>query len=296
MTSEQILEGAFDLHVHASPDVIPRAMDLGQLSREVDKAGMAGMLIKDHCTSTVGRVAALNQLGTGRCRFFSSLVLNPTVGGLNPTAVEAALRVGADVIYFPTYGAANHIKKWGAGKPPTAFPLSEKDLEGIAIVDENNKLLPEAVEIIKLIADYQAVLATGHISAHESLILLKQARSMGVRRLLVTHASESVSQFSVAQQQEAIRLGALVEHSFFAATPFCPNPITLDYMGNMIRATGVTNVILSSDFGQPSNGNPVKNFGRHLEQMQSFGFSLDDIRQMVCTNPQKLFRDRATCC
>jgi len=288
VSTRQLLEGAYDIHVHASPDVIPRAMDLAQLCSEAENAGMAGILIKDHCTSTVGRVAALNQMGRGICRFFSALALNPPVGGLNPTAVEATLRAGTDVIYFPTYGAAHHIGIWGAGKPPTAFPLPAQGFCGISILDENKTLKAEAMEILKLIAEHGAVLATGHISPHESLILLQKARELGIERMLVTHASESVSAFTEEEQQEAVNLGAVVEHSFFAATPSCPNPITFETLRNMIRAVGVAHVVLSSDFGQKANGNPVRNYMRHLEQMQAMGFSAQEIRQMIRTNPQKI--------
>ena len=288
MSSRQLLEGAYDIHVHASPDVIPRALDLAQLCAEAENAGMAGMLIKDHCTSTVGRAAALNQMGRGVCRFFSALALNPPVGGLNPAAVDAALKAGADVIYFPTYGAAHHIGIWGSGKPPTAFPLPTQGFSGISILDENRTLRAEAMEILELISEQDAVLATGHIAPHESLILLKRARELGIGRMLVTHASESVPAFTEKEQQEAVTLGAMVEHSFFAATPSCPNPITLETMRKMIRAAGVAHVVLSSDFGQKANGNPVRNFRRHLEQLQAMGFSTQEMRQMIATNPEKI--------
>lgn len=283
-----LLEGAYDIHIHAAPDLIPRAMDLRQLCSEAERAGMAGILLKDHCTSTVGRVAALNLLSRGNCRFYSALALNPPVGSLNPTAVEAALRAGTDVIYFPTYGAAHHIGIWGAGKPPTAFPLPEKHFAGTFIIDEENALKPEVMDILKLIADHNAVLATGHISAKESLILLRQAKKLAVKRMLVTHASESVPAFTVDQQKEAIELGALIEHSFFAATPSCPGRISLESMRDSIRQTDVEHVILSSDFGQPANGNPIRSFLIYLEKLAALGFSESEIRQMICRNPGKL--------
>jgi hypothetical protein len=284
-----LLEGAYDIHIHASPDVVPRAMNLKELCREAEKAGMAGILLKDHCTSTVGRVAALNLMSSGPCRFYSALALNPPVGSLNPTAVEAALRAGTDAIYFPTYGAAHHIRIWGAGKPPTAFPLPGDRFEGVTILDEKDALKPAAVEILKLIAEHTAVLATGHISAKESLRLLRKAKELSIERMLVTHASESVPAWSLAEQKEAIALGALVEHSFFAATPACPNRISLESMRDMIRETGTAHAVLSSDFGQPANGNPVANFLHHLAKFAELGFEEAELRQMICVNPARIF-------
>ncbi|MEJ2166818.1 MAG: DUF6282 family protein [Desulfobacterales bacterium] len=288
MDTAHLLEGAYDIHIHASPDVIPRAMNLKELCHEAEKAGMAGILLKDHCTSTVGRAAALNLMSSGTCRFYSALALNPPVGSLNPTAVEAALRAGTDVIYFPTYGAAHHIRIWGAGKPPTAFPLPEKDFEGLTILDESGALKPEAVDILELIAEYDAVLATGHISAKESLILLRKAKALAIKRMLATHASESVPAFSVAEQKEAIALGALVEHSFFAATPACPNRISLESIRDAIRETDTAHVILSSDFGQTANGNPIANFLHHLAKFAELGFDASELRQMICVNPARI--------
>ena len=288
MITPHLLEGAYDIHVHASPDVIPRAMDLKQLCSEANRAGMAGILLKDHCTSTVGRVAALNLMSSGTCRFYSALALNPPVGSLNPTAVAAALRAGTDVIYFPTYGAAHHIGIWGAGKPPTAFPLPTNRFEGLVIINENNALKPEVFDILELIAEHNAILATGHLSAQESLILLRKAGEMGIEKMLVTHASESVPAFSIDQQKEAIEWGALVEHSFFATTASCPSRISLASMRDMIRQVGVDHVILSSDFGQTANGNPVKNFRHHLEKIAEFGFDESEIKQMICLNPKRI--------
>ncbi|MGD2270809.1 MAG: DUF6282 family protein [Desulfobacterales bacterium] len=290
MKTNGLLEGAYDIHVHASPDVIPRAMDLKQISLETETMGLAGMLIKDHCTSTVGRVSLLNRMNFGRCKFFSALALNPPAGSLNPTAVEAALKAGTDVIYFPTYGAAHHIKIWGAGKPPTAFPLPDDGFEGISILNEKTALKPEVLDILSLIAEFNGVLATGHISPEESLILLKQAKKRGVERMIVTHASAPVTAFTMAQQQAAAKLGALLEHCFFAVTPSCPGKISMDSMGVMIKAVGTEHIILSSDFGQKQNGNPVMGFLRHLEQMLQLGFSEKDIRQMVCHNPKKVLQ------
>jgi hypothetical protein len=289
LNTEHLLEGAYDIHVHAAPDVVPRALDLKQLCREAERAGMAGILLKDHCTSTVGRAAALNLMGRGACRFYSALALNPPVGSLNPTAVEAALKAGTDVIYFPTYSAAHHIRIWGAGKPPTAFPLPGDLFAGLTILEENGVLKAAAMDILKLIAEHDAVLATGHISAEESLALLRQAKALGIAKMLVTHASEAVPAMSVAGQKEAIALGAMIEQSFFAVTPACPNRISLESMRDAIRETGTDHVILSSDFGQIANGNPVQNFLLHLVKFAGLGFDEAALRQMICVNPARIF-------
>jgi hypothetical protein len=292
MRIETIVEGAYDLHVHASPDVVPRSQALPELAKDAVSMRMGGILIKDHTTSTVGRCFTMNRAGEGGVRFLSSLALNHPVGGINPVAVESALREGASVIYFPTYGAANHIGRWGAGKPPTAFPLPAGHVEGIALFDGKGDLIGECEAVLRLIAKHDAIMATGHISPEESLALLELAGRCGVRRMMVTHASESVVSMSPEEQREAVRLGALIEHSFFALTQGCPSPVTLDAICEQIRFTGVENVILTSDFGQTANRPAVEGFCHYLEKMLGMGFSAEELRVMVRDNPCKLLADR----
>jgi len=283
-----ILKDVIDLHVHCSPDVVPRAQDITQVVADAGRAGMAGLVLKEHTTSTVGRAFVLNHLFPQGPHLYSSLVLNPPVGSLNPVAVEAALRAGVDIIYFPTYGARHHIKKWGLGLPPTAFPVPESGFPGIGILDGEGSLKPVVLDILRLIASYDAVLATGHIAPAESLALLRAARQVGITRMVVTHASESVPGMPLDMQQEAAAMGAFIEHSFFAVTPSCPDPIRLEDIRDQVRAVGVARCILSSDFGQPSNGPVVEMFAGYLERMLRIGLSGEELYALTAENPARL--------
>jgi hypothetical protein len=288
-----LLNGAYDLHIHAQPDVVRRAQDLPALAKSAAQAGMAGLLIKDHTTSTVGRCYTMNRAFDRGPRFFSALALNPPVGGLNPSAVESALRTGADVIFFPTYGAAHHILRWGAGRPPTAFPLPDGVYAGISIFDGNSRIRSECEEILRLIAAHDAVLGTGHLSVPETLALLRLASQCGVKRMLVNHVTESVIAMSIEEQSEAVRLGAFIEHSFFALTASCPQSVSLDLMCGQIRRVGVDHLILTSDFGQMANPPPVEGFAFYLDKMRTQGFSTEELRAMIHDNPEKLISGRA---
>jgi hypothetical protein len=288
MKIQSLLEGAYDIHVHASPDVVPRAMDVIQIATEALEQKMNGLLIKDHTTTTTGRVYALNHLLKGTCHFFSSLALNHPVGLVNPSAVESALRSGTDFIYFPTYGTENHIKKWGLGKPPTAFPISSSDKKGFNLLDEKGIVKHDIDTILKLIARHDAVLGTGHLSPAESLKLIKQAKKAGVKRIVVTHASESVVDMNPDQQKEAAQAGAMIEHCFFAVTDSCPSKIPLEKIRDQIRYVGISSAILSTDFGQVKNKPPIEGFSYYLEKMRNLGFSENELRVMIHDNPRKL--------
>ena len=291
MEAESLLQGAIDLHIHAAPDVVPRACGGWELLASANEARLSGVVLKDHTTSTVGRAHVLNRLPGNTCRVWGSIALNPPVGGLNPAAAESALRAGARVVYFPTYGARNHIRRWGAGKPPTAFPLNPGDEQGISVLREGGGLTAAAEAVLALIRRFDAVLATGHLAPEESLALLRRARDAGIGRLLVTHASESVTPFTLDQQREAADLGALIEHCFFAATELCPHPVAVGEIRDAIRAMGAESCVLSSDLGQPGNGDPVAGFGRFLRELLDSGLSPDELRVMTRDNPLKLLEE-----
>ena len=289
--TQSLLQDAYDLHVHCSPDVVPRAQDVFDLARAASESGMAGVGLKDHTTSTVGRCHALNRIYPHGPRFFSSIALNPPVGGLNPAAVESALASGADIVYFPTYSAAHHVEILGEGVTPVPHPLG--GVQKLSVLDNANQLRREVHVIVELVDEYDAVLATGHISPQESIALIRFAYSRGVRRMVVTHASQAVPGMSVEEQKQCVNFGAMIEHCFLAVTECCPGTTSLESIASQIRAIGVGNVILSSDFGQPINGPPIEAFGRHADELLKMGFEAAELKQMLSDNPRRLVSARA---
>ena len=285
VSARALLQDAYDLHIHCSPDVIPRAQDGLALARDARQAGMAGMLLKDHTAPTVGRVQVLNQLADGP-RFLSALVLNPPVGGLNPFAVEAALHEGVDVVYLPTYAARHQIAVLGPHAFAPAYPRPTGDWPGITVLDDGGALKAEVLEILDLIAQHDAILATGHLSPCEVLAVLAEAQRRGVRRLLVTHASSKTPGMSVAQQREAVGCGARIEHCLMGLLQ--GGDALVDQMRDQIRRVGPEHVILSSDLGQANNGPVVAGFAQLLDRMRHAGLGESEIRRMIVENPGEL--------
>lgn len=159
----ELMKGAYDLHMHPSPDVVKRSLNDYEAIEMADKYGMAGILIKNHLDPTPGRARLLNDSHQFTTKAYSGAVLNKSVGGLNPDAVKLYLDLGDDVIWMPTLHAENHIAFYGKGKYCHD--------NGIRILDENGNLKPEVCDILDLVKAYNAVLATGHISLEESFVL-----------------------------------------------------------------------------------------------------------------------------
>ena len=163
---------------------------------------------------------------------------------------------------------------------PYSLPSS---FEGIGLGDTS-----AVGEILELIAKHGAVLATGHLSARESVELLEQARAVGVTKMIVTHASEPVPKMSIEDQRRCVAAGSLIEHCFMACTQCSAAPIPLEEIASQIRQIGVDHVVLSSDLGQVANGAPVEGFANHLDQMLGLGFSEKELATMIRTNPERL--------
>lgn len=286
--ARHLLSGAIDLHVHCPPDVIPRAQDAVQLFLDARDAGMAGLVIKDHTGTTVKSASIINALHPSGPHLYSAICLNPPVGGLNPYAVAAALAEGADVVFFPTYGASHQIAVAGASGFAPAYPRPGGDWPGITVLGADGALKDEVLRILDLIAGHDAVLATGHISPIEALALLEQAKERGVKRMFVNHASESVPGMSDQEQRQAVSLGAYIEHCLLAVTPSISHRISMAEIARQIRVVGVDKVIISSDFGQVANGPVVPAFARYLGELQTEGYSDAEMRVMIVDNPTRL--------
>lgn len=278
----ELLQGAWDMHLHAGPDVVPRVQRADEVLADAAAAGMAAIGLKDHCGSTAALAAVLDaRSGPGGPRIFGSVTLNPPVGGVNPAAVEAALRAGARVIWFPTYAAQRHLER--LGRAPFPQPVRPT---GWTVRDSAGELRPGVVEVCALAAQHDAVVATGHLAPEEALDLLSVARGCGVRRRILTHASLGVTSAGLAVQRAAVEGGAWVEHCVLALTPG-ERACTEAEMAGQIVELGPENVVLTSDLGQPANGPVVAGYGAGLARLVAAGLPIAAARLVSSANPRR---------
>jgi hypothetical protein len=274
MSLPDFLDGAVDLHVHSSPDVDPRRYDDLDLAREAARAGMAALLIKSHQNSTVERALLVSRVVSG-IRVFGGLVLNQTVGGLNPHAVRLALRMGARQVWMPTRSARNHRRRQG-------------EPGGICLCDGGGRLSPAVLEILEAMPPHDCILGTGHISPQEGRLLVAAAREAGVRKILVTHPEWSGTFYPIELQRELAAPGDVsFERCFVSTTHRCGfTPISV--ISEAITAVGVASTVLSTDLGQPDTPPPVEGLRLYASQLRSLGFSVEDLRAMMAANPRRL--------
>lgn len=286
MPISELLEGAFDLHVHTAPDCQERKQSAEEFVQDLLRHRLGGALLKDHTTNTADRAQILRdrypQLG-----LFGAVVLNYPVGGLNPVAVEAALRMGAKFVFMPTYASALNVRLFGFAHPALPYPFP-RHAEGISLLDQKGHLRWEVMEICELIAGFDACLATGHISPEEALALVKTARDIGVRRVSITHASLQFLGLTPELQKDLVRLGAFIEHSFVGCTALNPHPLSIAEISAQILAVGPEYCTLSTDLGQVLNPPPVAGFTTFAEGLVRAGTSVSQLRRMIVENPRML--------
>lgn len=280
------LIGAIDFHVHSSPDVVSRSVDDFELAKMAVNAGMKAVVLKNHVTTTADRAVLVSKIVPG-IEIFGGIVLNHAVGGLNSDAVEAMVRMSGDrgkVVWLPTIDADYHLKVFNKS--------------GIGIkVAENDRILPETEVILQAIARHHLVLSTGHISPEEVLLVIRRARELGVKNIVVTHAMADVPGLSLKMMQKCADLGAFLELDFvndlmgknaIAEGHRQWHRVSVQKMAQTIRAIGAEHFILSTDLGRQGDPLPAEGYQLFVDQLIDEGISQPEIAIMLRENPARL--------
>lgn len=263
----------FDLHVHAAPDVTDRLGDDVQVVRWYADAGFSGCVLKAHYDGTAGRARAA-AVGTG-LRVYGGQALNRHVGGINPTAVAAALDLGARVIWMPTADA--HTQQ-AAGLPRLCDARPRLGAASYAIPPVDWSVADDVRFVLALIAEADAVLATGHLSEPEVGWLVPAARAAGVTRVLLTHPTYTVPAMSPASAAELTAQGAYAE---ITAYQLLHQPgMDAARLAAVVRTVGPSRIVLSSDAGQPDSPPPPEALHLLIDALAQQG--LDPAALLAC--------------
>ena len=294
MTAEvvaRVLKGSVDLHVHPAPSPLPRRVDAVEAAQAAESIGMRAIVVKSHHHSTVTDVLALGRDLNGLpVKVFGGIALNSAVGGLNPHAVDLARKLGGRIVWFPTIGSPQHIAHHAA-HPDLKFPklaVHVREERPIDVLDENGELRPEVHDIIGLIKEHDAILASGHMAPDRILAVFEAAHAAGVRRLLVNHPN-FVVEATHEQGRRFVELGAVIEHSlcmYDDRSSFYNWDI--DVLLGWISAVGADRSTLGSDLGQMKNPLPSEAFTKIVGQLLDAGLGEADVDAMVRRNPARL--------
>jgi Family of unknown function (DUF6282) len=274
------LAGAADLHCHFGPDAHrARSVDAFEAAREAAGAGHRALVLKSHDFPTAALAWAVQQAVAG-IDVFGGICCDDEVGGVNPAAVETALRLGAKIVWLPTLSSRQDVINGVAAQLGRTGP-------GLTVIGDDGDLLPETCEVLSLVREHGAVLATGHVSAAEHYAVVKAHARDG--SVLVTHATEDLAgpKLDAAQCTELSDLGAWIELCAMTCIGALATKPVADMVAT-IRTVGVERVTLGTDFGQAVNPHPAPGLQTFADALFAAGLTEAQIRTMACENPCRL--------
>ena len=276
LAQENPLAGVIDIHAHSAPDSSPRSIDAIDLARLAKSRGMRGLVLKNHYQPTASLAYVVRTEVPG-IEVFGGVDLNLSIGGMNPFAVEhmAATTGGyGRFVWMSTFDSEAQVR------------YSKQDRPFVR-VSQNGQLLPETRQVIAVIAKHNLVMATGHVSAEEGLMLIREARTQGVQHMVVTHAMLAPIHMSDAQMLEAAKMGAYIEFVYNGLLGSYKEFTFKDY-ARAIRYVGVDHCILASDMGQPANPLHPDGLVALFDGLKKEGITQAEINRMAKENPARL--------
>jgi hypothetical protein len=279
--SNRPLDGVIDIHVHSLPDSEPWTMDGIEVAKLAKASGMRGLVLKSHWEPTA-TLAYLARKEVPGLEVFGGICLSRAVGGINAAAVEEMVKMTGGwgrVVWMPTLDAENVRRKAGSDLPFTS-------------VSRDGELLPEVREVLEVIARNKLVLATGHSSPEEDLMLVKEGRRLGVEHMVVTHPMSNSVLMNVAQMQEAAKTGAFIELVYVPTlTKASINrkaQFSVADVANTIRKVGSESVILSTDMGQVGFPAPPEGMAAYIAELRAQGITQPELDRMTKENPARV--------
>ena len=277
------LHGVCDMHVHTNPDLWLRAYDDFELADAAVRVGAKAIVIKSHLGFTVNRAYLTNQYvkrvygeNTG-FTMYGGVVMNKVVGGINPEGVEKGLKLGAKEIWLPTQSAKRHLEKMG-----------QDPAKGIELV-RDGKVVPELLDVFRLIKDYNVVLGTAHVSTEEAFVVIEAARDAGVKKIVVTHPEWWVVDMSMEDQIRLVK-----DYDVILERCYAQNMGGGVYKSNLpdnleiIKAVGYEHVMVDTDGGQTENPHWELALAEYMQYLVDHGIPEEQVYHMTKTIPYRL--------
>jgi hypothetical protein len=262
------------------------SLDMAKMAKE---AGMRGFVIKMHYDQSADDAYIVRKLHPD-LEVFGGIGTNFATGGLNPAAIRQMADVKGGwgrVVWMPTWDAKHYVEHNGNDRP-------------FITVAKNGELVPEAKALIAAVAEVNGktrssggtmVLATGHNAPEEVLLIVKEARRLGLP-VVVTHPLLESVGMSIEQMKQAVEMGAYLEF----VTAFTRQEATIKEYSEAIREIGPEHCIVSSDKGQGRgeeghDGPSVPHTAGLAEAAQILrknGFTEAELDLMFKDNPAKL--------
>lgn len=272
---KEFVEGSYDLHVHSAPSHVKRTIDDIDLIKKASTYKMAGVLIKNHYEPTSGRSELINTHFNFFTKAYGGVVLNSTVGGINPYACESALKMGAKIVWLPTRDAENSLR-YGNMKGDFF------NREGISVVDEKGKLIKSFKEVVEVVKKYDATLATGHISLEESLKVCDYTIKKNVK-VVLTHPDWNRTKIPIDIQIDLGKKGVFIEKVW---ANLDDGDCSADEFLNVMNQLDFNNTFITTDRGYYTKKPPFESLVDCIEFLIEKGVDGRNIEKILKITPK----------
>jgi hypothetical protein len=257
MQIKKIIAHAIDIHVHVGPEIIPRKYTVSSLIKK-ESGKIGGMVFKNHFYPTMPFISELSKNDT--MRLFGGVVLNNALGGMNAEAIYASsiLSQNSIMVWFPTINAKQFLNESMYEIAPEWVQRNDfearyaKDITPVDVI-KSNKVAKNVMNVLQTIKKCNAVLATGHLSWQESVMVIAEAQAFGVKKIVVTHPIYQRIAMPISVQKKLTEKGCFLEQSY---SMYSIDKIPMKEIALQIKAVGSGSVILSSDMGQTFSPSP----------------------------------------
>ena len=290
----ELLKGSVDNHIHCCPHINKRSTNIFEVIKKAEQLKMHAVGLMDNFSNTSGYASLVKKyLPKLKLKVFGGLIMEPPSGGVSYENAKISLNYsyfqndGAKFISFPTHHT-RHIAKLEKRK--------KNYIKNCFHVPDTGPT-QETMKILELIAQKNIVMNTGHLSAKETINLVKYAKKIGVKKILIPSNT-----FNLTTITKLKKFRPKFEFSYFFISKATDIPLThVDgekhkiqetnekLIKILIKTAGPKNVILSSDCGVSILPKPHIGFSKFINHIQKLGFSKKEIEYMIKINPKKLF-------
>jgi hypothetical protein len=283
--AREIVDGAVDLYVHGSPDLLPRRLDDLALAAELRRDGIRAAVHRNHFSLTAERSRLVSDATGFDLR--GAVLLNGTVGGLDPRVVEKELRMGACWVAMPTLSGRRYqsrISDYARSAATMAGPVD--------VVDGRGVVFPAVHEILQLVRASDAVLNLGYIGFAECMAVLQAAREHRVQRIVASNPT-SILGLSTAEIDEIMAFPEVtVELCASSIYPLNGRPSTVkpSDLAAIIRRFGAERCAFSSDSGHAGAPTTLELLTFGCLALSGEGITTAELRALVCDTPARLLK------
>jgi hypothetical protein len=289
---EDFLVDAIDLHCHIDLEFSTTAFRKREPEWEwlpkAEALGMRGIVLKSHWWPTAVATPYIRALYQGPVEPYSSIVLNPVAGGTELWAVESAAALGARMVFLPTWGSCHDLRVQGHivrnVLPHIYETFHVEQIAGSSFLDEEGALAPRGRELIAFCHERDLTLGTGHVSWQESLAVIEEAHARGYQRVVFTHPLSGGIETPLDAAQRAAALGAWIEVCWTNVAPGRMDPVAVV---EWIKAVGVEQVVVSTDYFRTAQPSPPELFRLLLGTLYDAGLTASEIRTVAALNPAR---------